>query len=707
MPKISEYDLPAVSTRTRLQIQKRLDERSKRAMTQREETPELLPTKEDVKVLNINDDRPEVIANKHRKALAIQVRLQNMSNNQIVDELDWKPSVIKSETTQQMIDEYRAEQNAPVKITRPDGREEFFKYDPTSVDLTPITPSLDPVLSEAEIRALKARQLKNAAQITEIDKNLREELPKERQKIIDDYNAAKAGDMDFEYYAELTRRTEEATRKEPLQEIARELGININKQQKTIKQHKEILTSEIDKQSKTPSKSSTDFEVSNQLLDEAVEKLKEDRASLVADIDGIVFRLDENKKAIRQNDINKTEAEKRTRARNFEAADELKVRNTGKVIPDQQPGESDDAYRQRLIDLGDEVFDDDEVERNAKSLQIVRAKYNLKEFISDASKIENIIKKLSSDELTVFNTSFPAYQKKYLETYGFNNRNMSVDDIVDFIQSDLTAPTAAAAPPAPPAAARSRAANRPYAVSSFNRTQLLHLIDSNNLPRRRTNQEMYDELLKLDLIPRVNDSFYVPAFPDVPAGAPVVYPTAPVGTPVKASPAKFPAIALGPTIGKGIGVHLRKLPSVVQFGKIHIKPSNLYYENILSIRTSTGQALRAYKDEKISNHLASLIIKLLEGGTVSKNDLRALSEKEVMIYDNLIRRSQLHKELDNSWDETAMKMKTRFQILEGQICAGNDNPLIKEELHELLFKMGNSKIITPHDASRYWNELNK
>ena len=72
MPKISEYDLPAVSTRTRLQIQKRLDERSKRAMTQREETPELLPTKEDVKVLNINDDRPEVIANKHRKALAIQ-----------------------------------------------------------------------------------------------------------------------------------------------------------------------------------------------------------------------------------------------------------------------------------------------------------------------------------------------------------------------------------------------------------------------------------------------------------------------------------------------------------------------------------------------------------------------------------------------------------------------------------------------------------
>ena len=634
-----------------------------------------------------------------------------MSNNQIVDELDWKPSVIKSEITQQMIDEHRAEQNAPVKITRPDGREEFFKYDPTSIDLTPITPTLEPVLSDADIRALKARQLKNAVEISAIDKNLREELPKERKKIIDEYNAAKAGDKDFEHYAELTRRTNEATKKEPLQAIAKELGITINKHQKTIKQHKEILTAEIDKQAKAPTKSQTDFEVSNQLLDEAVEKLTEERATLVADIDDIVFRLDQNKKAIHQNDINTAEAEKRTRTRNKEAAGDLKVRNTGKAIPEQQPGETDEQYRQRLVDLGDEVLDDDEVQRNAESLQIVKAKYNLKEFLSDASKIENIIKKLSSDELTVFNTSFPAYKKKYLETYGFNNRNMNVDDIVDFIQTGLTAPAAAATPPpAPPAAAATaaptRAANRPYAFSTFNKSQLLHLTDTNGLPRRRTNQEMYDALLSQDLIPRINDPYHVPAFPDVPTGAPVLYPTAPTGTPLKASPAKFPAVALGPTMS-GIGVHLRRLPSVVQFGKIHIKPSNLYYENILSVRTSTGQALRAYKDEKISNHLASLIIKLLEGGTVSKNDLRSLSEKEVMIYDNLIRRSQLHKELDNSWDETAIKMKKRFEILEGEYYAGNDNPLIKQELHELLFKMGNAKIITPHEASRYWNELNK
>ena len=42
-----------------------------------------------------------------------------MANNSIIDELGWKPSKIKSETTQQMIDEYKAEMNQQVKPQNP------------------------------------------------------------------------------------------------------------------------------------------------------------------------------------------------------------------------------------------------------------------------------------------------------------------------------------------------------------------------------------------------------------------------------------------------------------------------------------------------------------------------------------------------------------------------------------------------------------
>ena len=119
MPGITEFNAPSKSTRSKLLIQQKLNQRSKEAMIQREITPEILPTKAEVKLLGLDDDNPEAIADKHRKSTSIQIQLTNMANNAIVDELGWKPSKIKSETTQRMIDEYKAEMNQPIKVIDP------------------------------------------------------------------------------------------------------------------------------------------------------------------------------------------------------------------------------------------------------------------------------------------------------------------------------------------------------------------------------------------------------------------------------------------------------------------------------------------------------------------------------------------------------------------------------------------------------------
>ena len=51
------------------------------------------------------------------------------------------------------------------------------------------------------------------------------------------------------------------------------------------------------------------------------------------------------------------------------------------------------------------------------------------------------------------------------------------------------------------------------------------------------------------------------------------------------TPPTIPPPPPPPTISaKGLGVHLKKLPKVIKLGHIHINPSNLYYENILSVR---------------------------------------------------------------------------------------------------------------------------
>ena len=119
MPKNTEFNAPSKSTRSQLLMQQKLNQRSKEALILREITPEIKPTKQEAKLLGLDDDIPEIIADKHRKAVSLQIQLQNIANNSIIDELGWKPSKIKSEVTQKMIDQYRAEMNQPVKVFDP------------------------------------------------------------------------------------------------------------------------------------------------------------------------------------------------------------------------------------------------------------------------------------------------------------------------------------------------------------------------------------------------------------------------------------------------------------------------------------------------------------------------------------------------------------------------------------------------------------
>ena len=78
-----------------------------------------------------------------------------------------------------------------------------------------------------------------------------------------------------------------------------------------------------------------------------------------------------------------------------------------------------------------------------------------------------------------------------------------------------------------------------------------------------------------------------------------------------------------------------------------------------------------------------------------------------MIYDNLIKRSKLHTMNDNTFEATALKMKERLEVLEGELEAGNSNPLIKNEIHGLLFKLAHAKVISNVDATRHWKSLNE
>jgi hypothetical protein len=378
-------------------MQQKLNKRSKEAMEQREITPEIKPTRADVRLLGLDDDRPETIADKHRKAVSIEIQLANMANNSIIDELGWKPSKIKSEVTQRMIDEYKAEMNKPVKVFNPnvgrDGKYAVYKYKPSTIDLTPVPPEdLGTVLSDAEIKNLSASMIQLNHEYKKLDKAQRE-FPTLRKTLEDEYNRAKATELraapagavkDDAFYdgliTELNKYDKQikgVDRKVKQNEIAVQLGITANA--RNIADNKAKILAEIARQRSAPppvSKAETDFIDAIGLLEDEITATDDRQKEIKMLIDEIRINIADNKKIIHENAIKQAEADKLTKSKVNEAMKELELLNSGKSIPTQQVGESDDDYRLILQEIGNEVLDDAEVEREAGLLQNVKAKYN-------------------------------------------------------------------------------------------------------------------------------------------------------------------------------------------------------------------------------------------------------------------------------------------------------------------------------------------
>jgi len=192
MSRITDLQKPYELARSRLLMQQKLNNRSREAITEREITPEILPTKKDVKLLGLDDDIPEAIANKHRKAVSIQIKLANMANNSIIDELGWKPSKIKSETTQQMIDEYKAEMNQQVKAIDPITGKEVYYFKPSSVDLTPVEAEKLNVLTDADKRNIQFEIVRKLGELRKANKYLSTTAPAEDRRLDAQYNREKA-----------------------------------------------------------------------------------------------------------------------------------------------------------------------------------------------------------------------------------------------------------------------------------------------------------------------------------------------------------------------------------------------------------------------------------------------------------------------------------------------------------------------------------
>lgn len=140
------------------------------------------------------------------------------------------------------------------------------------------------------------------------------------------------------------------------------------------------------------------------------------------------------------------------------------------------------------------------------------------------------------------------------------------------------------------------------------------------------------------------------------------------------------------------------------FGKLQINELELHSKNKLMVSYLSKSPImdKELKTQIISEDLSSIIIGILDTLPNNEIDIRKvnrLSEKERNIFNKLIFRSGLSKDLKyKQKPRTIQDMVERFEILQGSLEAGNDSPEVIKEAIDLIKLLNTAGKINSEDA---------
>jgi hypothetical protein len=157
--------------------------------------------------------------------------------------------------------------------------------------------------------------------------------------------------------------------------------------------------------------------------------------------------------------------------------------------------------------------------------------------------------------------------------------------------------------------------------------------------------------------------------------------------------------------GKGLS---KESPIHEPFGNYRINISKLK-GNILHLSFPCGSPVRKVKPRYISNNLKEFLEYFIETQKFNENLYNQLSDAEKKHFYDCVKESGLYKTKDikvnNPFKEQEMKEMNRFDILLGEIEAGNDNPKMVKELKTLLIKLTKAGKISRKESMETLEEL--
>lgn len=148
------------------------------------------------------------------------------------------------------------------------------------------------------------------------------------------------------------------------------------------------------------------------------------------------------------------------------------------------------------------------------------------------------------------------------------------------------------------------------------------------------------------------------------------------------------------------GVSVPNVARYIPFGRFVINKRRLG-EGIISIRTPCGACLNDIKSERVSPNILSVVRTMLGGGSPTFEDIERMNDDERNYIHRLASRASLTDRLsipapDKKKDEQDIN---QFEIMKGQIMAGNDSNKLHKDFKLLVMKLMEKKLLPKRQAT--------
>jgi hypothetical protein len=153
----------------------------------------------------------------------------------------------------------------------------------------------------------------------------------------------------------------------------------------------------------------------------------------------------------------------------------------------------------------------------------------------------------------------------------------------------------------------------------------------------------------------------------------------------------------------GYGLKTESIPDICHFGKNIILLKKLYYNNILSVKNKKMHAIEYFTNVKVSDNFVDVILQMCKN---SKPNINNLTQDEKQLLDTLLHVCGIKSSANSSKkDDVINELKNKFKLAEGQLRAGNNNPLVIKELKDILKKLTLYNVVTLKNSKDYLKQF--